>query len=260
MCCPPIFCFSCAHNIAMLGLIAMVRNFALLAHLVSFFLLGFLLIGSSSSNGAITAIYLIRLTYNTSSASADALMAAYSNETDTTLTVKANYLGLCASTESGGTVCTSSHNLAAVEEATGSTGAVNLFAIVEGLRLICYPWVLVATLVIILLVIVVELYHVMPFVPGRYMARKVCLGATALTVMVWGIGAMLQHQAVKGAKAFVDAATDDYIEVKVGTRAEAMLWAAFLLLILATLASCFRVYQDHRRQQKEAAETNETKV
>lgn len=64
----------------------------------------------------------------------------------------------------------------------------------------------------------------------------------ATAVLVWGLGAMFQHQAVAGALEFSQVALLGIVEVKRGTRAEAMSWAAFVFIAVACISlgvECF---------------------
>ncbi|OBA21244.1 hypothetical protein METBIDRAFT_11799 [Metschnikowia bicuspidata var. bicuspidata NRRL YB-4993] len=177
--------------------------------------------------------------------------AALSNSTSSVseLTIRANYLTLCASA-AGDMVCTTSKNttdLGTISSTDSSTDGVSLVVIASALSLVCTPYLLITALVIVLLLTIVVLWQLMPFVPGKVIARKICAAAALLASLVWGLGAMLQHQAIVSAEAFVEAATLNYISVERGSKAEALSWTAFLFLVITFFALLFRVFRDHRQ-------------
>ncbi|KAM9924190.1 hypothetical protein OXX59_004698 [Metschnikowia pulcherrima] len=227
----------------MFGIHTIHKYFSLLTLVVSFFLLGFLLIGGASTESAYSSIYLIRMRYNDTNIVSGNTTAAVSG-----LTIRANYLTLCASA-AGEMVCTTSKNTTALSGTVGSekSGTVSLVAISAALGEVCSPYLLVTTLVLVLLITIVVLWQLMPFVPGKIIARKICAVTALLASLVWGLGAMLQHQAIVSAQAFVQASTQQYIHVERGSKAEALSWTSFTFLVITFFSLSFRVFRDHRQ-------------
>lgn len=230
MCLPGLLCYPHV-NPLMFSVLTIYRYLPLLLLTVTFFLLGFLLLGAASTDSAYSLVYLIKLSYTSGAAT---------NGTLADLVIKANYLAMCA-TASSETVCTTNTNITGL----GGLGDSSLVTILTMLAKVCRPYLVETTIVLVVVLLACELYTAIPFVPGKLLARRLCAGFGAVSCLVWGLGAMLQHQGVAGAQAFVQAANNTILVLK-GTRAEAMLWTAFAMLVVTFLALLVRVILDNR--------------
>ncbi|WPK23813.1 hypothetical protein PUMCH_001059 [Australozyma saopauloensis] len=217
----------------MFSITSLLTAFPFFALVISVFLLGFLLIGGASINSAYSSVYLLKASFNQTSP----LLVQAANSSVTGITIKANYMALCVSSTNQ-LMCSPSKNLTALQEATTiSNGPVNfsLVTVAEALTQVCKPYLLVTSIVLLLLLLVFVIWIGLPFVPGKAMASRIALGFTGLTVVVWGLGAMLQQQGVEGAREFILVASMEMVIVLRGGRAHAMAWTAFSFVLAAFL-------------------------
>lgn len=225
----------------MLGLSSLYRCFPFVALVISAFLLGFLLIGGASNDGAYASVFLVKASFNQTSP----LLA--SNTTASAITIRANYLALCVTAQDL-LICSPSKNLTMLLAATTVTnGPVNfsLVTVAQALTEVCKPYLLIVSLVLIMLLLVLVIWTGLPFVPGKPIAAKVALALTALTVVVWGLGSMLQQQGVEGAMEFINVASMGMVVVLRGGRAHAMAWTAFAFVLAACLALALGVIRSY---------------
>lgn len=223
--------------LTMFGLFAIYRHFTLVCFVISLFLLGFLLLGCGTSASAHSSVYLVLMKFNLSSTVADA---------DSSIQLRANYFALCV-TANGSTLCLPASNSTALVEATtvGTDGEdLSLGTLAKQLQEVCLPHLLVVSVVLVLLLVVVAAWQTTPCLPGKRRLGQVGAGLGAGTGLIWGLGAMLQHQAVASAVAFVETSSFGLVEVSRGGRAEAMLWTAFAFVITGFLGLLVGVVRD----------------
>lgn len=223
----------------MLGLY---KHFTLVCFVISLFLLGFLLIGCAGSSSAYSSVYLVRMSFNASSA----LLA---NALAPDIVLRANYVALCV-TAAGAMLCAGTPS-AALQSALAANilgETLSLATLAADLQRVCRPYVLVATIVLLFAVVLLTAWLNVPCVPGQFWAGRAAGGATACAGLLWGIGAMLQHQAVASAQRFAEAASVGAVEVTRGARAEAMAWTAFAFIQLGFLGVMVRVVRLPRPQ------------
>lgn len=216
---------------------SLIKYFLIVITFITFFLLGFLLIGCASPSKAYSSVYLIQVSYNTSSAA---------NATGGALRV--NYMALC-STITDSMTCATLRNYTAlagssVSSVSGQT--LSLAQIASLLNDACTPYILVASLVLVFLLMVCELWVAIPLVPWKASMRRIIAGIALLSALIWGLGAMLQHQAIRCAQAFIESSTESAVLVKAGTRAESLSWTSFAFMVVLFVGSTFRVVRDMR--------------
>lgn len=242
MCFP--YCLPCADFFPyMFGLTAIYRSFPFVSLAISAFLLAFLLIGGASTDPTYSSIFLIKASFNLSSP----LLESALNSTATTLTIKANYLALCVSSQNL-LMCSPSKNFTALHEATAiSNGPVNfsLVDVAQALTAVCKPYLLITSIILTMFLLVFVIWMNVPYVPGKFLTTKIALGLSGLTVVVWGLGAMLQQQGVEGAKEFIHMASMEMVDVTRGGRAHAMAWTAFAFQLAAFLCIGVRTIREY---------------
>lgn len=229
----------------MLSVSSIFKCFPFVALVVAVFLLGFLLIGGASTDSAYLSVFLIKASFNQT-------LAAFASPTNVTIpaiTIKANYMALCVSTNDQ-LICSATKNLTSLQQATTvSNGpvSVSLLDVAQAMLEVCKPYLLVASIALVLLLLVLIIWTALPFVPGKLAVSKAALGVEALTVLVWGLGAMLQQQGVEGARGFINVASLGLVVVLRGGRAHAMAWSAFLFIFASMVCLGFSVVRDYYR-------------
>ena len=223
----------------MFGIGFFIKSAAPVSVFIAIFLLGFLLVGCTSADAAYSKVHLVRLEFNETIAN-----SVSSNSLITELSLAAGYLGMCVLAD-GSKMCSTAKNaLDLAPYATISVGesSLSLVEVSKALRNVCHPRLLATSLALCLVLLLVMSWLALPLVPGKVVVRRVGCGLAALALMIWGLGAMLQHQAVAGAKSFSEAALLGLVIVAKGGRAEAMTWTAFAFLLASCLAlgaECF---------------------
>lgn len=101
-----------------------------------------------------------------------------------------------------------------------------------------------AAVIMTLLILAIMVYEALYIVPGKLVARKIVCFLSIVNVLVWGLGSMLQHEAVNTAFQIVGPSSMGLIQVVVGKRAEAMTWTAFTFILILSIGSIFQVYKD----------------
>lgn len=233
----------------MFGLSSLFKCFPFTALVISAFLLGFLLIGGSSTDPAYSSVFLIKASFNQTS---PMFPLSASNTTVGDLIIRANYMALCMSTDTV-SVCSPSKNLTTLESTTTIiNGPINfsLVTVAETMTKVCRPYLLVTSIVLMMLLLLLVIWTGLPFVPGKLMATKIALGLTGLTVIVWGLGAMLQQQGVEGAKEFINVASMGMVVVRKGARAHAMAWTSFAFVLAAFMCLSLGVLREHFLKQQ----------
>lgn len=239
LCCPLMF-------LGMFFVGIFMRLFPLALSFISFFLLGFLLIGCASTNSSYSSVYLVKVAFNET-------LDAYTGN-GTTGSLRVNYMALC-STTTGAMECSTLRNYTALSAGSmvdTPAGSLSLADLASQLNDVCTPYILVTALVLVFMILLCELWLAIPLVPWKVPVRRFAAVIALLCALLWGLGAMLQHQAIRCAQVFISAATLSAVLVSRGSRAEAMSWTSFAFLVLVFIALVFRVVRDaHVRQRDE---------
>lgn len=169
------------------------------------------------------------------------------------MSIRVGYLGLCVNL-AGNLTCTS---YSAIGDLSNSTGLnlipttskdngkqLNLILLAATFNRICHPRILMAAVIMTLLILAIMLYGALYLVPGKLIARKIVCFLSIVNVLVWGLGSMLQHEAVNTAFKIIGPSSMGLIQVVVGKRAEAMTWTAFTFILILSIGSIFQVYKD----------------
>lgn len=228
----------------MLGFSFVAKCATPVATVIAVFLLGFLFVGCSGTGSAYANVYLVTLLFNQSLAD-----SVSSNSLLPGLSLAAGYMAMCASA-SESTVCSMASNTSALESSSTidvGDSLISLVALAQALRHVCRPHLLETSLGLCLGLLVMIAWLSVPLLPGKLTVRRCACAVAAATVLVWGLGAMLQHQAVAGAREFSQAALLGIVEVARGTRAEAMSWTAFAFVVVAFMGFAVECAADMRQ-------------
>lgn len=226
----------------MFGLSLVTKYLHLVSAIIAAFLLVFLLFGCVSLDLTYSLVYLLSMSFNDDSLSNSSSLSIPD------ITMKSSYLAMCVTLDSL-TECVSAHNLTALYESstvTLSEGSISLSDIASSLSGVCNPRLLVCCIILSLILILLLTWLLIPLVPWKVAVRRLAFFFGLLSVLLWGLGAMLQHQTVLTAIAVVKVSALGLVSIKRGGRAEAMTWAAFLFLAVATIGLAFGCWRDIR--------------
>lgn len=225
------------------------RYLNLVSVIIAAFLLSFLLVGCYSPSLTYSLVYLLKLLFNET---AD----FWQNRTLPEISLRAGYLAMCVNLDSA-MECVAAHNLTALYSSSSivlDEGTISLTDISSALSDVCNPRVLICCIIMSLALIVLILWLAIPLVPAKLFVRRVTLGLGVLTVLLWGLGAMLQHQTVLTTVKLVEVSSMGLITSSRGGRAEAMTWTAFLFLAVATIGIGFACWYPGKKDGCEKKE------
>lgn len=177
---------------------------------VTTFLLGFLLIGCVDDTAVVSSVNLISLTLS-----------------DSLVSVTAGYLAVCI--DDGSTYCANTNNLTALEL---YSEAANLVTVASLFSDTCHPRLLLTVIGLTIAMLLLSIWQVVPLLPWKTWVLRGAAALGALDVLLWGLGAMLQHEATSGLVTLAPVISDEVIDASSGTRAEVMTWLAFAFLVV----------------------------
>lgn len=241
----------------------MPRIIMLILLLISVFLLAFLLLGCSSKASNYSSIYMIRYQFNKSSALYPLIKSTYKNKNLTNyenLKVTSGYLGICVHLDDDIT-CTSKSDLSQfgstsiplyTSGSNSSTTNMDLISLgSEFSNNINHPYILIASLILTLILLLSLLYIVIPGLPYKQMVNKINLILSPVITLLWGLGAMWTHVAQHAGKQPVESASMNIIMAHIGKKAEAMTWTPFSFLCIVTFGIVALHFRDLKRQLQE---------
>lgn len=226
----------------MFGLLFVTKYLNLVSVVIAAFLLSFLLVGCYSPDLTYSLVYLLKLLFSETAA----LVSQNLSLPD--ITLRAGYLAMCVSIDSA-IDCVAVHNLSLLYSSSSivlEEGTISLADVSSALSDVCNPRLLICCIIMSLALIVLILWLAIPLVPAKMFIRRVTLGLGVLTVLLWGLGAMLQHQTVLTTVKLVEISSMGLITSSRGGRAEAMTWTAFLFLAVATIGLVLGCWQESR--------------
>lgn len=221
------------------------RLFLLLLLFITVFLLAFLLLGCTTASSTFSSVYLVELLFNKTSELFPNIELAYKGSNSSQdlglLVIRANYLGVCVNIDDSSQTCTGYSSLSQLSGYTGvsivptssnsTQKQLDLVAILKQFLALCHPHVLMGAIVLTLVLMVTILWSLMPL-PKKEVANLVSLVLAFGDVLLWGLGAMLQHEATTVAKNLVQLASMHTVTAAVGKRADAMTWTGFSFLLV----------------------------
>lgn len=215
---------------------------------ITAFLLGFLLLSCYNETKAYKSIYLTRYLFNE-----DLLLAVTFNGTETnaellsTFTISVGYLSFCVEYD-GLISCApfdkldklSRYPIISVD--AGNEGMdLDLVKLSQRFNEICYSYVLMAAIIMVLISLLLSLWNMIPLLPWKKWINMIMAGVSLVNTIIWGIGAMLQHQAAKSSQMIIPVASMNLIDANSGSKAEAISWTAFAFIAVVLIGNTFVV-------------------
>ncbi|RCK57766.1 Factor-induced gene 1 protein [Candida viswanathii] len=220
-------------------------------------LLSFLLLGCIDSSSSYSNVYLLNYKFNLTSPLYDSLSTQSNSSINSTslddLSVRVGYMGVCLSLDDDLT-CTTYDQLQSFPSYSISimSASLDLVQLAESFSSICHPRILLATIVLTLISLILLCYLLIPLVPGKFLVTKINALFTFLNLLLWGLGSMLQHQAVNTSAVMMQESSFQLLVGSSGGRAEAMTWTAFSFILIVFLSMCFGTWSEFRRRRAAA--------
>ncbi|SCU78728.1 LANO_0A03796g1_1 [Lachancea nothofagi CBS 11611] len=251
----------------------MPRFFALLVDLVAILLLIFLLAGNNNSSQAST--YLTSFQFSSDSPMYDIVSSSFNADNRTAdlqkVNVRAGYMGICIldlpkTYSDQSTLCYDRKNITnaglfedlsvkvfnirAGGKSTGNSTeftALNILQLAQDTSVhLVHPYILMAVIVIGLLTFCATLCATIPRLPGKNYLNWLLLILSPILMLVWGLGAMWTDVAIRASSSYVPDASMGILKVRMGTKASAMAWSAFALLIVNCLILWGLYFRDRK--------------
>lgn len=219
-------------------------------------LLSFLLLGCIDKSSNYSNVFLLNYKFNLTSPLYGELSTKSLNSTSLdALSIRVGYLGVCLSQDNDLT-CTTYAQLESFPTYSISIldGTLDLVKLAQSFSSICHPRILFATIVLTLVSLLLLCYMLIPLVPVKFIVIKVNTLFTFLNLLLWGLGSMLQHQAVSTSAVMMRESSLQLLVGSSGGRAEAMTWTAFSFIVVVFLSLCFGVWTEFKN--KHASTTN----
>lgn len=231
----------------MFSIITKVPNFFLFIFLfIATFLLSFLLLSCYSSAEAYADVFLTSYSFNEQEFLEVTLNSTKSDTKGevTKFSINIGYVSFCLDYDKELT-CTTFDNidkldkypLISVETGKKDNSTIDLVKLAEKFNEICYSYVLMVVLIFTLVCLGMVFWCMIPLLPGKPLCRKLLCGLSVINALLWGVGAMLQHEAAKASKSLVPMSSMNLILVKSGNRAEAMAWTVFSFLCVVCIGN-----------------------
>ena len=217
-------------------------------------LLSFLLLGCIDSSSNYSNVYLLYYKFNLTSPLYDNLSTNFSTTMNSTsldnLSVRVGYLGVCLSMDKD-TRCTTYSQLETFQSYSISilSGKLDLVQLAETFSSICHPRILFTTIVLTLVSLLLLCYLLIPLVPGKFLITKINVFFTFLNLLLWGLGSMLQHQAVNTSAVMMQQSSFELLVGSSGSKAEVMTWTAFSFIFIVFLSMCFGVWTEFKNKK-----------
>ncbi|EGW30359.1 uncharacterized protein SPAPADRAFT_143339, partial [Spathaspora passalidarum NRRL Y-27907] len=203
-------------------------------------LLSFLVLGCIDTSKRYSDNFLLQYQFNNTSPLFQHLNTTGNSTISKTdafrdIKVSVSYYGVCLKLTKGQFNCTNYNSLRSFPDysiAVVNKTKLDLVQLAHRFSSVCHPKVLLATILLSLVALLLLCYVVIPSLPGKFQLKKGLVGLTGFTAMFWGIGAMLQHQAVSASTVIIREGSMGLIKTEIGKRAESITWVSFGLDIL----------------------------
>lgn len=227
---------------------------------ITIVLQAFLLLGCVKPSSTYSSVFLTEYRFNSTSEIYPKIQSGLnSNHTNlSSMSIRAGYLSFCVKlADSGGSslknTCASYNAAESLADISGlnllgKDSQLNLVHIVQKFSEICHPRILMASCIMVMITLILLCYLSIPFVPGKSYVIMGCFALNTLNLLTFGLGSMLQNEAVSTSKSLVPAALMNIILVNTGARASAMTWTSFLFIFSASVGCVYLVVMDTRQQ------------
>lgn len=206
----------------------------------------------------------MNLKFNQSSPFFDSIQLAYAAQNSSSkyakMTVRVGYLGMCVDLDEITTCAINSQVDTALSMFTGvelglssdssseSSSSVSLISLARVFSNICHPYTLIVALTFTLVVFLLLFWACIPFLPWKYGVKRATCVLSFANLLVWGLGAMLQEQAINSAQKLVGPSSFQSVVCSKGTRSIGMTWAAFAFILLVFLGSTVTYIQEVKKR------------
>lgn len=119
------------------------------------------------------------------------------------------------------------------------------------------PYVLMATLVLVLCWFLIILYTSLKFLPGQHIAQKLSIILAPATCTLWAFGSMWAEVASRASVDIIEPSSMNIVTGSVGMRAKAMTWTSFSF-IMATTLGCLLIYWKESRERGKSEKERDT--
>ena len=220
-CCPSVLKCRWKSNPKMLiSLVTAGYKFSLhLLIFVAIVILCFVLSGCTTTQRTFRDVGLINFRFNETT---NDTQLSLKNETLASSTVLVGYVGVCL--EIGGQyTCSTTSKWTELEtyyqnSFSLSSTSVNLLQLGKTFNDLCHPSFLFVTILFSIILFFSSFWTIGEKLPAHGKVKLINCGVCSLNVLIWGLGAMLQQEAVNSAVSLVKSASDTTILAKMGTR------------------------------------------
>lgn len=227
-----------------LSIVTKLPNFFIIIVLfITTFLLSFLLLSCYQEAKAYSGAFLTSFKFNRD----EMLLVTFNGTTDNEqlsgFSIDIGYLNFCVNYNND-TTCSSFDNIAKlnyyplIQVVNGDDeSTIDLVKLAKKFNDICFSYVLMAALILVLAAMAMMFWIMIPLLPGKKLARKTASAMLLLNGILWGVGSMLQHEAVKASAYLVPISSINLIKVQTGIRAESMTWVAFCFICVCFIGN-----------------------
>lgn len=237
-------------SVAWIVLKKMPRISMLLLLLINVFILAFLLLGCYSDSSTYSSTYLVKYSFNESSAIYPLITSSYKSRNLTDyemMQVRAGYLSLCIDVGEDRT-CMSKSNLGQFIQVTAvdiytvnsnsSSTSLDIVSLAsEFSNEIVHPYILIACIVLTIVLFLSLLYVAIPGLPAQILVNKFNLALAPILALVWGLGAMWAHVAANASQRLVEKASMGIVVAHIGKKASAMTWTPFTFAAIVAIGA-----------------------
>lgn len=219
----------------MIKLLIVPRFLALVVLFVTAILLSFLLLGCVEPADSYSKLYLVSLSHEKKESEGSTLLLGY--------------LNACLNSN-GSIACSSYGKLPDMLEGLSTVNS-DVLKVAKKFSSTCPPHLLIITICLTLSALAVQAYSLVPILPAKTAAKKVCMSLTVFTVLFWGLGAMLQDKLVGSMAALSSALSVKDSVMSIGRRARIITWTAFSLMVVVAGCCGVEVFRSRELQKQE---------
>lgn len=227
-------------RLVMLKFLIIPRFLALAFFFVTVMLLSFLLLGCVEAAATYSNVNLASVRYN---------LSLDASDTKNSPKLLLGYLNACYQKDDSIT-CSSYGKLSSIVDVDSFDNDIDILQIAQKFSSTCLPYILIVTICLTLSALAVHAYSLVPILPAKLAAKKVCMALTIFNVIFWGLGAMLQDKLVGTAVALAGTLSMNALEMTIGTRAQGMTWTAFAMMVVAAGCCGFEMFRSRKNSDK----------
>ena len=216
--------------------------------------MSYLLLGCTKTSSAFSSIYLLEYRFNETSPMYSLIEEAYEAKNSTNaayMNIKIGYYGTCieqgdAENDDKSLSCDYTSNMDLYNKyqaislygtsASDATGSLDLVGIATSIQKhVIRPYLLWISIVLNVMLFAILFYCSFPFVPAREASKRISIILSLILTLIWAIGAMWAHIAVKSGVQLVEPSSMNIIEGSIGTKSEALTWSSFTFYCIVSI-------------------------